>query len=255
MFEKDTPVVGTSTREIAPVVRGKVVIAEREQMRSRVSYFVFRKYYDPAVVPSVPPCLRCFAEWLLAAERALAGTPPRPLQPPPPDEFAADADVPGGTPRGAGRRWRGQRRRRREWETKLGKGEYTRDDSGGCFCCGDPEHDVRDCTLVSADDSDGSSRSPSPPPASACAPMKARRAPGGGRAGAAKRARRTPGSECTTCGSTGHVGGSCRRSAGVAALWNPSGSVSSAGPSGRVCENCGAPRQGTPFCGGCGLPC
>jgi len=32
------------------------------------------------------------------------------------------------------------------------------------------------------------------------------------------------------------------------------GSASSAGVRGRVCENCGCPRAGTPFCGGCGLP-
>jgi len=105
-------VFGTSTREIAPLARGKVVISERQQMRTRVTYFVFRKFYDPDVAPAVPPCLRCFAEWLLAAEQALRGAAPRPPQPPPPDEFAADKDV---VPAGQGKR-------RREWETVLGKG-------------------------------------------------------------------------------------------------------------------------------------
>ena len=112
IFSRNVPVFGTSAREIALVVRGEVVWAEVEQMRSRVSYFPFTYFFDPDEVPAVPPCRRCTAEWLEEAAQALEGRPPRRPPPPPPPQFRP--------------RSKQARAARRRWNTELPKGEHIR---------------------------------------------------------------------------------------------------------------------------------
>jgi len=130
VFDADAPVFGTAP---GPVEHPRLQ-HETDQMQSRIRYFVFTHFFDPASCPDIKPCAVCFCKWVLAARglpRGLPGPPPRGLA-----ELSrkSRADVPArGLP----------------WFVKKAAGSYAPSDHSGCFRCGGQDHWVSECSMSS----------------------------------------------------------------------------------------------------------
>lgn len=61
IFSSSAPVFGTSPC----ILRHPSNQKETDQMNSRILYFHFVHYFDPATCPEIKPCTHCFASWLL----------------------------------------------------------------------------------------------------------------------------------------------------------------------------------------------
>jgi len=75
IYDLDSPVFGTGP---GPVEHPRLE-HETRQFTSRMRYFVFRHFFNPESCPRIPPCVRCWAEWVLAAQarpRSPPGPPP-----------------------------------------------------------------------------------------------------------------------------------------------------------------------------------
>ena len=130
-FEDDAPVFGTAP---GPIEHPKLQ-HETDQMQSRIRYFVFSHFFDPATCPDIKPCAVCFSNWVLAA-RQRPRTPPGP----PPVGLAALS---------AKQRAQSAAEKSSAWFVQKPAGSYQSSDCIGCFRCGSLDHFVRDCTMMS----------------------------------------------------------------------------------------------------------
>ena len=126
-FDGTAPVFGTAP---GPIEHPKQQ-SETEQMMSRVRYFVFEHYFDPAVCPDIQPCAHCFAQWLWSALLRPRGPPG-----PPPEKLGAYFAANRRDKSSPAQNW---------WHVQKPAGTYKQDDAPGCFACGDLGHFVRDC--------------------------------------------------------------------------------------------------------------
>lgn len=126
-FDSDAPVFGTAP---GPIEHPRLQ-SETDQMMSRIRYFVFEHFFDPAVSPDIKPCAHCFASWVMAAQLRPRGPPGAP-HPKLQDYFARNRCTEDSTGRNS-------------WVVQKPAGTYQQSDCFGCFACGDPTHFVRDC--------------------------------------------------------------------------------------------------------------
>jgi len=130
MFDTDAPVFGTAP---GPVEHPKLQ-HESNQMLSRIRYFVFTQFFDPASCPDIKPCAVCFCKWVLAARGR-----PRTLPGPPPPGLAELAQ-----------KYRAMRADQKQpWCVQKPAGSYSSSDFLGCFRCGSQNHWVKDCDMMS----------------------------------------------------------------------------------------------------------
>ncbi len=66
-FDSDAPVLGTGPGP----VQHPSSHSETEQMNSRIKYFTFRHWFDPALNPEILACKHCCAVWFLMAQHLL----------------------------------------------------------------------------------------------------------------------------------------------------------------------------------------
>lgn len=125
-FDSDAPVFGTAP---GPIEHPRLQ-KETEQMMSRIRYFVFEHFFDPAVCPDIQPCAHCFAGWIMAAVLRPRGPPGAPH--PKLQSYLAKNRSQDSAPRNA-------------WYVQKPPGTYQYSDFQGCFACGDPNHFVKDC--------------------------------------------------------------------------------------------------------------
>jgi hypothetical protein len=134
IFSKDSPVFATAPGPIEHPTKPH----ETSHMTSRMRCFVFCHWFDPADCPNIKPCVKCCADWLLAASlraRAAPGPPPRGL-------FAEFGKVVCQQECSTELRRRGPDR----WVVEKPAGSYTESDLlGRCFCCGESGHYVDHC--------------------------------------------------------------------------------------------------------------
>ena len=130
VFGADVPVFGTAP---GPVEHPKLQ-HETEQMQSRIRYFVFTHFFDPASCPDIKPCAVCFCKWVLAA-RGL----PRSLPGPPPAGLAELSRKNRANFSAQGP----------QWVVAKAAGSYLPSDCAGCFRCGSLDHWVQDCDMSS----------------------------------------------------------------------------------------------------------
>ena len=134
MFESNAPVFGTAPGPIEHPTQQR----ETVQMDSRMRYFLFEHFFDPATSPDIKPCAVCFAEWLLAARARPRGPPGRP---------------PVGLSRYYGR---AQKTKKQAWVVQKAAGTYEHDDlPGACFRCGGFGHLAIDCPMQASSGSSG----------------------------------------------------------------------------------------------------
>jgi hypothetical protein len=127
IFRSDAPVFCTGPGPVEHPTQPR----ETAQMDSRIRYFLFQFFFDPATCPEIKPCPTCFAQWLLAARGR-----PRPAPGPPP---AGLQEYYGRTRgKGAGKR--------SAWHVQRPQGTYQEDDlPGACFKCGRAGHRAAEC--------------------------------------------------------------------------------------------------------------
>jgi len=113
MFKGDAPVFCTGPGP----VEHPTLAHETKQMNSRIRYFVFEHFFDPATCPEIKPCACCFARWLLAARGRPRVAPRSP-------------------PKNLGMYYAKCRQRQAAAESF---------DPRGCFRCGQLDHWVGDC--------------------------------------------------------------------------------------------------------------
>ena len=134
VFESNAPVFGTAPGPIEHPTQQR----ETVQMDSRMRYFLFEHFFDPATSPDIKPCAVCFAEWLLAARARPRGPPGRP---------------PVGLSRYYGR---AQKTKKQAWVVQKAAGTYEHDDlPGACFRCGGFGHLAIDCPMQASSGSSG----------------------------------------------------------------------------------------------------
>jgi len=159
VLTSDAPVFGASSAPVEHPSR----YAETAQMTTRIKYFLFRHFFDPATCPEIKPCARCCAEWLLAAQ----DRPPAAPGPPPAGLFElgrAGQVAARGQRRGGGAGSDGAR-----WHIEKERGTYEYDDlPGRCFRCGEEGHVAQDCAgrdAASASSGQSPARRSQPPQA------------------------------------------------------------------------------------------